>query len=90
VRGAVESGPGQVVEQRVSGAPAGGRGPAHGVADADDQAALSVSPFRVYNDEITVTGSMAILLSFAPAVELITSGVVDRAGQGIKWHIRPS
>ena len=53
---------------------------------------------------------MAILLSFAPAVELITTGVVDprlllskplplaefgealrrvRAGQGIKWHIRP-
>jgi threonine dehydrogenase-like Zn-dependent dehydrogenase len=87
----------------------GGRLLVFGVSPAE--AALSVSPFRVYNDEITVTGSMAILLSFAPAVELITSGVVDprlllstplplaefgdalrrvRAGQGIKWHIRPS
>jgi NADPH2:quinone reductase len=87
----------------------GGRLLVFGVSPAE--AALSVSPFRVYNDEITVTGSMAILLSFAPAVELITTGVVDprlllskplplaefgealrrvRAGQGIKWHIRPS
>ena len=75
------------------------------------EARLSVSPFRIYNDEITITGSMAILRSFAPAVELIASGVVDprpllseplpleqygealrrvRAGQGIKWHVRPS
>ena len=87
----------------------GGRLLVFGVSPAE--AALSVSPFRVYNDEITVTGSMAILLSFAPAVELMTSGAVDprlllseplpleefgealrrvRAGQGIKWHIRPS
>ena len=87
----------------------GGRLLVFGVSPAE--AALSVSPFRVYNDEITVTGSMAILLSFAPAVELITTGAVDprlllskplplaefgealrrvRAGQGIKWHIRPS
>ena len=53
----------------------GGRLLVFGVSPAE--AALSVSPFRVYNDEITVTGSMAILLSFAPAVELITSGAVD-------------
>jgi len=36
-----------------------------------------VSPFRVYNDEITITGSMAILRSFAPAAELLASGAVD-------------
>jgi len=86
----------------------GGRLLVFGVSPAE--AAISLSPFRVYNDEITVTGSMAILRSFAPAVELLTSGVVDprlllstplplaefgealrrvRAGQGIKWHIRP-
>ena len=74
------------------------------------EAAISLSPFRIYNDEITVTGSMAILRSFGPAVDLIASGAVDprpllseplplemfgealnrvRAGQGIKWHIRP-
>ena len=87
----------------------GGRLLVFGVSPAE--AAISLSPFRVYNDEITVTGSMAILRSFAPAVELLTSGVVDprpllstplpleefgealrrvRAGQGIKWHIRPA
>jgi 2-desacetyl-2-hydroxyethyl bacteriochlorophyllide A dehydrogenase len=87
----------------------GGRLLVFGVSPAE--AVLSLSPFRVYNDEITVTGSMAILNSYAPAVELITGGVVDprpllsaplpleefgealrrvRAGQGIKWHIRPS
>ena len=46
-----------------------------GVAPAE--ATMSLSPFRVYNDEITVTGSMAILRSFAPAVELIGGGVID-------------
>ena len=53
----------------------GGRLLVFGVAPAEAQ--LSLSPFRVYNDEITVTGSMAILRSFAPAVELIGSGVID-------------
>ncbi|HEX3713097.1 MAG TPA: zinc-dependent alcohol dehydrogenase family protein [Trebonia sp.] len=87
----------------------GGRLLVFGVTPAE--ATMSLSPFRVYNDEITVTGSMAILRSFAPAVELISNGAVDprpllsaplpldefgaalgrvRAGQGIKWHIRPS
>ena len=53
----------------------GGRLLVFGVAPAE--ATMSLSPFRVYNDEITVTGSMAILRSFAPAVELIGSGVID-------------
>jgi 2-desacetyl-2-hydroxyethyl bacteriochlorophyllide A dehydrogenase len=86
----------------------GGRLLVFGVTPAE--ATLSLSPFRVYNDEIIITGSMAILRSYGPAVELLTSGVVDprpllstplpleewgealrrvRAGQGIKWHIRP-
>jgi threonine dehydrogenase-like Zn-dependent dehydrogenase len=87
----------------------GGRLLVFGVSPAE--ASIILSPFRVYNDELTVTGSMAILRSFAPAAELIVSGVVDprpllseplpldkfgealcrvKAGQGIKWHIRPS
>ena len=41
------------------------------------EAAIRVSPFRVYNDEITITGSMAILRSFGPAVDLLASGTVD-------------
>lgn len=53
----------------------GGRLLVFGVTPAE--ATMSLSPFRVYNDEITVTGSMAILRSFAPAVELISSGAID-------------
>jgi NADPH2:quinone reductase len=30
-------------------------------------AAISISPFRVYNDKIVITGPMAILRSFGPA-----------------------
>jgi 2-desacetyl-2-hydroxyethyl bacteriochlorophyllide A dehydrogenase len=53
----------------------GGRMLVFGVSPAD--AAIGVSPFRVYNDEITITGSMAILRSFGQAVDLLASGAVD-------------
>lgn len=46
-----------------------------GVADGD--ARVSLSPFRIYNDEIQVLGSMAVLNSFAPAVRLLVSGAID-------------
>ncbi len=46
-----------------------------GVAPADAMA--SFSPFRVYHDEITIVGSMAVLASFGRAVELMGRGVVD-------------
>ncbi|KZM74444.1 zinc-dependent alcohol dehydrogenase family protein [Nocardia terpenica] len=35
------------------------------------------SPFRVYNDEITIVGSMAVVHSFGRAVELMGAGVLD-------------
>ena len=44
---------------------------------APDEARVAFSPFRIYNDEITVLGSMAILFSYAPAVDLLLSGAVD-------------
>jgi len=53
----------------------GGRLLVFGVSPAE--ASISLSPFRIYNDEITVTGSMAILRSFAPAVQLLGAGAVD-------------
>ncbi|MEE2048554.1 alcohol dehydrogenase, partial [Nocardiopsis tropica] len=46
-----------------------------GVAPAE--ATASFSPFRVYNDEITVVGSMAVLHSYGRAVDLMAKGVVD-------------
>lgn len=48
-----------------------------GVAPAG--ATVAVSPFRVYNDEVSILGSMAVLHSFGPAVELLASGAVDVA-----------
>ena len=53
----------------------GGRMLVFGVSPAE--AAIRVSPFRVYNDEITITGSMAILRSFGQAVDLLASRAVD-------------
>ena len=44
---------------------------------AADDAVASFSPFRVYNDEITIVGSMAVLHSFGRAVDLMGKGVVD-------------
>jgi len=53
----------------------GGRLLIFGVASAD--AAVSLSPFRIYNDEITVLGSMAVLNSFGAAADLMAAGAVD-------------
>jgi NADPH2:quinone reductase len=44
---------------------------------ASHEAHISLSPFRIYNDEITVLGSMAVLFSFQAALDLISSGVIN-------------
>jgi 2-desacetyl-2-hydroxyethyl bacteriochlorophyllide A dehydrogenase len=46
-----------------------------GVANAD--ATASFSPFKVYNDEIKIIGSMAVLHSFERALSLLAKGVID-------------
>jgi NADPH2:quinone reductase len=46
-----------------------------GVAPAD--ARLPLSQFKVYNDEISVIGSMAVLNTFEPAMRLMGSGAID-------------
>lgn len=48
-----------------------------GVAAVDARA--SYSPFRVYNDEIAITGSMAVLNSYGRAVEMFGAGAIDAA-----------
>jgi len=47
-------------------------------------AAIAVSPFRVYNDEITIVGSMAILRSFGRAVDQVAHPAVVTGG-----HLTP-
>jgi 2-desacetyl-2-hydroxyethyl bacteriochlorophyllide A dehydrogenase len=55
----------------------GGRLLIFGVTNGD--AMVSLSPFRIYNDEITVLGSMAVLNSFGAATDLIAAGAIDTA-----------
>ncbi|MGH8921956.1 MAG: zinc-binding dehydrogenase, partial [Actinomycetes bacterium] len=53
----------------------GGRLLIFGVTSGD--AVVSLSPFRIYNDEISVLGSMAVLNSFGAAADLMAAGAVD-------------
>ncbi|MCI2418363.1 zinc-dependent alcohol dehydrogenase family protein [Saccharopolyspora sp. K220] len=53
----------------------GGRLLVFGVAPAE--ARVSLSPFRIYNDEITIVGSMAVLHSFGAALDLVAAGAID-------------
>ncbi len=45
-----------------------------GVASYD--ARISIEPYRIYNREITITGSMAVLRSFERAGELFAAGIL--------------
>ncbi|MFF0463792.1 zinc-dependent alcohol dehydrogenase family protein [Streptomyces mexicanus] len=42
---------------------------------ADPAGAATFSPFRVYNSEIDIIGSMAVHNSFQPAIDLLSSGL---------------
>jgi 2-desacetyl-2-hydroxyethyl bacteriochlorophyllide A dehydrogenase len=44
---------------------------------ADYAARATIEPYRIYNQEITITGSMAVLHSFERAAELFGAGVLD-------------
>jgi NADPH2:quinone reductase len=53
----------------------GGRFLVVGVAPPD--ATVQFSPFRVYNQEIVILGSMAVLHSYGEALRLVADGLVD-------------
>jgi 2-desacetyl-2-hydroxyethyl bacteriochlorophyllide A dehydrogenase len=44
---------------------------------ADYAARVTIDPYRIYNQEITIAGSMAVLHSFERAAELFASGLLD-------------
>ncbi|HEY2272597.1 MAG TPA: zinc-dependent alcohol dehydrogenase family protein [Jatrophihabitantaceae bacterium] len=46
---------------------------------ADYAARATIEPYRIYNKEITITGSMAVLHSYERAAELFADGVIDPA-----------
>ncbi|NUS45628.1 MAG: zinc-dependent alcohol dehydrogenase family protein [Mycobacteriaceae bacterium] len=64
-----------VIEDAIGRVRRGGVYQQFGVAPGE--AAAAVSPFRIYNDEITIVGSMAVLHSFGRAAELMGTGVLD-------------
>ena len=46
---------------------------------ADYAARATIEPYRIYRNEITITGSMAVLHSYARAAALFADGVIDPA-----------
>ncbi|WP_269859426.1 zinc-dependent alcohol dehydrogenase family protein [Streptomyces sp. RPT161] len=44
---------------------------------SDYAARATIEPYRIYNQEITITGSMAVLHSYERAAELFSMGVLD-------------
>src|SRR5207245_5617278 len=64
-----------VIENAFMAVKRGGKLMIFGVAPA--AAHISLYPFRFYNAEITVIGSLAVLLSFQPALDLITAGLIN-------------
>ncbi|MFZ3593836.1 zinc-dependent alcohol dehydrogenase family protein [Streptomyces sp. BH104] len=44
---------------------------------ADYATRVEIDPYRIYNQEITITGSMAVLHSYERAAELFAGGVLD-------------
>ena len=65
--GAIQDGVGQVAR--------GGTFLQFGVASPE--ARVSISPYAIYNHEITITGSMAVLHSFERAADLFAADIVD-------------
>ncbi len=65
------------IEEGLGAVRRGGTFLVFGVAPED--ARVPVSPFRIYNDEITIRGSMAVLHSYGQALELLAARVVDPA-----------
>jgi len=66
-----------VIEKSIPLVQRGGRALVFGVAPSE--ATIAVSPFRIYNDEVTVIGSMAVLHSFGRALKLVADGSVRTA-----------
>ena len=64
-----------VIEKAFMVVKRGGKFMVFGVASHD--ARISLSPFRIYNDEITIIGSMAVLFSFQAALDLISGGMIN-------------
>ncbi len=64
-----------LIERALDSLRRGGRLMIFGVAKGE--ATVRLSPFRIYNEELTIVGSMAVLVSFDAAITAIATGAVD-------------
>jgi 2-desacetyl-2-hydroxyethyl bacteriochlorophyllide A dehydrogenase len=69
------TGAGPAIQDGLSRVAPGGTFLQFGVASYDTR--VTIEPYRIYNKEITITGSMAVLHSFERAAELFAAGVLD-------------
>jgi 2-desacetyl-2-hydroxyethyl bacteriochlorophyllide A dehydrogenase len=67
----------QAIQDGLGRVGAGGTFLQFGVADYATR--VSIDPYRIYNKEITITGSMAVLHSYERAADLFAAGVLDPA-----------
>ncbi len=65
----------RAIESALTAVKRGGKFMIFGVAH--QEARVPISPFSIYNDEITIVGSMAVLFSFEQALDLIHSNIID-------------
>ena len=69
------TGAGAAIQDGLARVAPGGTFLQFGVASYDTR--VTIEPYRIYNKEITITGSMAVLHSFERAAELFATGVLD-------------
>lgn len=69
------TGTSRAAETAVNAVRRGGTMMVFGVAPAGET--IPIEPFRIYNEEITIIGSMAVLASYGRAVAAVADGFVD-------------
>jgi 2-desacetyl-2-hydroxyethyl bacteriochlorophyllide A dehydrogenase len=69
------TGAGPAIQDGLSRVAPGGTFLQFGVSSYDTR--VTIEPYRIYNKEITITGSMAVLHSYERAADLFAAGVLD-------------
>jgi len=65
----------KVAETAIDAVIRGGKLLLFGVCPPEEKAAYA--PFKIYNQELTIVGSMAVLNSYGPAVDVLAAGAID-------------
>jgi threonine dehydrogenase-like Zn-dependent dehydrogenase len=65
----------KVAEQAIDAVIRRGKLLLFGVCPPGEKAAYE--PYKIYNEEITIFGTMAVLYSYGPAIDVISAGAVD-------------